>query len=508
MKKITHISSYTWATTLVALVAIMLLPFTVIAQELDPHAGHDHASESIDDLFNDEDDHSGHDHSSHADEDDHAADSDDHSGHDHSAHAEIELEHEDDDCATSCSDDRAAKSADDHAGHGHAVDPNEFCGEHDMLEREDALCQAGHITDLDCGKGMLVRLFDGEVAAKTGIITKQPVPVTSGNGMVFPGQVAFNRNRIAKITPLSSGVVREVHVRPGSQVKQGQVLVTVAMPDLAELMAELLSATAQAEQQKSRVEREEVLYQKGITSQRELQQASADHRSARSTVDKYRQQLNNFGLNKTEIDRLLQQRQPSALVELRAPFSGTVTELTTALGEHVAPEASLVTVADLDNLWIELSVPESQIHTLSDGAPIVASFSGLPNQQFHGKLFYIGTVVDSRSRTLTALAEVANPQHKLRAGMYGDAELTTAAATDQVAISADAIQMIDDLPFVFIAKPQSDLFEVRRVIAGARSGDLIAVNGLTLADNVVVNQGYALKSEVLKARLGASCADH
>ena len=484
MKRSIQISPLSMITLVLIAVALLLFPSAILAV-VAPHAGHEHA------------------------------------GHDHSAHAEVELEHHDDedkgDCATRCGedhavvsddDDHADEAADEHAGHGHAVDPDAFCREHNMLEREDALCQAGHITDLACGDGMLVRLFDGEVAAKTGIVTKQPVPVTSGNGMVFPCQVAFNRNRIAKITPLSSGIVREVHVRPGNQVNKGQVLVTVAMPDLAELMAELLSATAQAEQQQTRVEREQALYRKGITSQRELQQASADQRSARSSVDKYRQQLNNFGLNKGEIDRLLQQRQPSALVQLRAPFAGTVTELTTALGEHVAPEAALVTVADLDNLWIELSVAESQIHTLSDGAPIVATFAGLPNQQFHGQLFYVGAVVDSRSRTLTALAEVVNPQHKLRAGMYGDAELTTAAATDQVAISADAIQMIDDLPFVFVAKQQSDLFELRRVVAGARIGDLIAVNGLTFADNVVVNQGYALKSEVLKARLGASCADH
>jgi cobalt-zinc-cadmium efflux system membrane fusion protein len=92
--------------------------------------------------------------------------------------------------------------------------------------------------------------------------------------------------------------------------------------------------------------------------------------------------------------------------------------------------------------------------------------------------------------------------------MYGDVELTSAVSTGQLAISADAIQMIDDQPFVFVAQQQPDLFEVRSVIVGARKGGLVAVDGLKLGDAVVVNQGYALKSELLKARLGASCADH
>lgn len=423
---------------------------------------------------------------------------DTHAGHDHDA---VEGDH-------SNEGDHANEGIDAHAGHGHAVDPNEFCSEHKMLEREDALCQAGHITDLTCGEGMLVRLFDGEVAAKTGIATAHPVAAEGGTEKAFPGQVIFNRNRFAKITPLSRGVIREVHVRPGSQVQKGQELVTVAMPELAELMSALISATAQAEQQLARVEREESLHHKGITSQQELQQASADYRGARSSVDKYRQQLNNFGLTNQEIDRLLASREPSALVQLRAPFAGTVTELTTALGEHVAPEASLLTMTDLDTLWIELSLPESQIHTLSDKALILATFRGLPNQTFTGKLFYIGAEVDSRSRTLKALAEVANPHHRLRAGMYGDIELTSAVAPGQLAISADAIQMIEDQPFVFIAQQQADLFEVRRVAVGARKDDLVVVDGLKASDAVVINQGYALKSEVLKARLGASCADH
>jgi len=239
-------------TVFIAMIAIMILPLNGLAKSVDPHAGHDHAShadESMEELF-EIDDHEGHghdgDYSGHADEmlehhddedkddcatacaSDHDVDhdvdhaierADDHEGHghddDHSGHAEIELEHHDDDeddCATACASDHEVEAEDDHAGHGHAADPDAFCREHNMLEREDALCQAGHITDLNCGDGMLVRLFDTDVAAKTGIATAHPVAAVRGTGKTFPGQVAFNRNRLAKITPLSSGVdAREPH---------------------------------------------------------------------------------------------------------------------------------------------------------------------------------------------------------------------------------------------------------------------------------------------------------
>lgn len=87
-------------------------------------------------------------------------------------------------------------------------------------------------------------------------------------------------------------------------------------------------------------------------------------------------------------------------------------------------------------------------------------------------------------------------------------QILAAEATTQLMIPADAVQSIDGLPYIFIWN-ESDLFELRRVETGTHQNGLLAVvAGLDLDDQVVVSQGFALKSEVLKARLGASCADH
>jgi cobalt-zinc-cadmium efflux system membrane fusion protein len=68
--------------------------------------------------------------------------------------------------------------------------------------------------------------------------------------------------------------------------------------------------------------------------------------------------------------------------------------------------------------------------------------------------------------------------------------------------------MIDGKAFVFIER-EADLFELRRVAVGPRRGKSILIEaGLQPNEKVVATQGFALKSEVLKSRLGASCADH
>jgi cobalt-zinc-cadmium efflux system membrane fusion protein len=163
----------------------------------------------------------------------------------------------------------------------------------------------------------------------------------------------------------------------------------------------------------------------------------------------------------------------------------------------------------------------------------------------------VGSGLEERTRLLRVVAEVANPDGLLKDGMFGTAQLlATATATaedddkhhddkDQghghagqhadkdddhghaehpgdaahgsvvtVAVPAAAVQAIDGKSYVFVAHEQ-DLFELRRVETGPRrAGEVLVVAGLKDGEKVAASQGFALKSELLKSRLGASCADH
>jgi cobalt-zinc-cadmium efflux system membrane fusion protein len=398
------------------------------------------------------------------------------------------------------------QEADEHEGHNHGS-ATDFCTEHQMLEKVDALCQAGHIGDLPLGQGMMVRLYDEDVAAKTGIVTARPQPIHTISGETFLGQVALNRNRLAKITSPAPGLVTSVHVQPGTRVTQGQALLTVDIPQLATLKSDYLAAQARVEQSRTHYEREQLLLEKGITSQHEFQQARSAALQARSDADRYYQQLLNTGMAADEIDQLMQQRHTETRITLRAPFAATVTDVATAQGERITDQTAVITLANLDTLWLEISVPESQLQHLQADAPIQARFSALPGRVFTGTLFFLGSQIDQRSRMLTALAEIDNSDHLLKAGLYGDVALATETSQQGLAIDANAVQMLNNTPYVFIAH-EDDLFEIRRVEVGVRHDHLVALAGVTADEAIVVRQGYALKSEVLKASLGASCADH
>ncbi|MBW2478022.1 MAG: efflux RND transporter periplasmic adaptor subunit [Deltaproteobacteria bacterium] len=480
MKKLLFLSILFIALIGYSLIAIGVKPLSqsFAAGEINDsghdHSGHDHAEpeQDIADLFED-DEHAEDDHADHG-----------HEGHDH-----------------------ARKPSEGHDGHNHGS-LGGLCVEHNVNEADCALCQGSHLADLAPGHGMKVRLASPDVAAKAGVSIVQPQRVMLANGSELPGQVAYNRKHLAYLTSLAPGVVRKVHVQPGDHIDKGDLLVDIAMPEVATLKAEYFSAKARQVQAKFTYQREKDLLQRGITSRQEFQQAEAEYLASRSATEQFRHQLLNFGLTEGDIEQLSQSRHAGANVSLTSPFAGEVTDLQTAVGEAVSAGTALVTVANLDTLWIELAIPESRIYQAHVGAAIEARFDGLPDKLFHGELFQIGAAIDERTRTLKALAAVENPQHRLKVGMFGSVRILAGAVSDHLAVPADAVQNIDGQPYLFIQE-EPDLFELRRVDVGTdRNGLVVISTGLNQYDQVVAGQGFALKSEVLKARLGASCADH
>ena len=89
-----------------------------------------------------------------------------------------------------------------------------------------------------------------------------------------------------------------------------------------------------------------------------------------------------------------------------------------------------------------------------------------------------------------------NPEHRLKVGMFGRVRLLTGEATRVPAVPAAALQSIDGLSFLFVQR-EPDLFELRRVQAGAKQDGLVPIlAGLSAGEPVVTSQGFALKSEV------------
>jgi len=390
---------------------------------------------------------------------------------------------------------------DGHEGHGHGKKPaaGEYCSEHRMLEAVDALCNPDLIIPLLPGQGVLVRLGTPEAAARAGVATVLPQKVASATGPIFPSQTIYSRNGLAQVAALTSGVVQRLYVDVGTAVVKGQILAEIASTEVSSSRAELATAQSRLNLAETALRREEQLFAKGISARQELEQIRSEQEAAIATLEQARQRLALYGAAA---------QGSGATITLRSPLTGIVAERNVVAGQSILPETPLFTVVNLTHMGIELSLPADRIALAKVGAPIEALFDGMEGERFTGKIVQIAPALDSQTRLLKVLAEVENPQQLLKSGLFGQVRLLGAVAGEALEIPGNAVQMIDGKPFVFIER-ESDLFELRRVATGPRRGKFILVEaGLHDDEKIVATQGFALKSEVLKSRLGASCADH
>ena len=448
-----------------------------------------------------------------------------------------------------------AEPKDEHAGHGHGErpEPGEICAEHRMPEAEDVLCNPGLMTTLLPGEGVKMRLATPEAAARAGIVIAPAQRTSLATGAIVPARVVYNRGRLAEVMALSGGTVRRIAAEPGQAVGKGALLAEIASPGAAIARGDYQAALGRLQLAEANVKREQELVAKGVSARMELEQAQAEQQAARATVEQLREQLQAFGAGTSGSGTTL---------SLRAPLSGTVVARSAVAGQTLAPETPLFTVADLSTMWLELQLSADQLAQARVGAPIEAEIDGLPGERFPGRIVQVGAGLDERTRLLRVVAEVANPDGLLKDGMFGRAQLVattagtardderhedhdhdrdaghaeslgkkehaghgeehdddhghaghpgeaTQAPAGTVAVPAAAVQAIDGKAYVFVAHDEPDLFELRRVEAGPRrGGEVVIAAGLRAGEKVAASQGFALKSELLKSRLGASCADH
>jgi len=106
-----------------------------------------------------------------------------------------------------------------------------------------------------------------------------------------------------------------------------------------------------------------------------------------------------------------------------------------------------------------------------------------------------------------ARAELDNPDGLLKSKMFARARILVHSAEGAVLVPDSAIQPLEGKPFIFV-KLADDLFEARAVTLGVKfDGQLEVSAGLKPGEVIVVNHGFALKSQWLSSRMGAGCAD-
>lgn len=386
--------------------------------------------------------------------------------------------------------------------------PALFCNEHGVPEIECGICQPQLAASLGVGDSLLVRMPSARSAELAGLTLERPGRGDAAAALRLLGEVRYNGNRRAKVTPLASGVLADIRVDVGETVEAGQILAVVNSVGVAHAKSEYLSAIAELDIKTTTFDREQRLVDENIAARRDFQEAEAARRLAELTVRRTHQQLLNLGFTDSEIGDIAESQSSSSDLYVRAPFKGTVVERAAVLGEAVDSGRSLFEIADLSTMWIELAVPEEQAIHIARGGAIVASVRALPQLRVEGEITWVSPQIDERTRMVRARATVPNERGILRHGMFTEVAAVLDNVSNSLLVPGESVHSIDGLPFVFVQQ-EPDLFAARRVDLGPPgvAGTVAVLAGLTESDAVVTRGSFTMKTEFLKSRLGAGCVD-
>jgi cobalt-zinc-cadmium efflux system membrane fusion protein len=301
----------------------------------------------------------------------------------------------------------------------------------------------------------------------------------------LPATVEANPANTVNILPPLTGKLLELKVRLGDSVKRGQVLATMSSPDLAQAVSDAQKARDALELAQRALVRARGVNEAGSNAAKDVEAAQSSVAQQSAELRRSEARLRSLGADGTG-------GQAGQVLKIVAPVTGTVTALNAAAGANFNDaNAALMTVSNLDAVWVTVNVPENVVGAVAPGQNAVVTLAAYPGRSFSGKVGFVSAVLDADTRRARARIVFANPDGLFKPNMYATAVLGVPQAA-QAQVPASALLMNNDSVSVFVeAEPWT--FVRRRVELGREDGDSVRIrSGLAAGERVVVRGGVLL----------------
>ena len=277
------------------------------------------------------------------------------------------------------------------------------------------------------------------------------------------GSVAANES--AQVRAEIAGIVREVALEEGQQVKKGQLLVKI---EDAEIAAQTEEAESAYQLALLNLKRSDNLAKTSSVTQADRDRSEAEARGAKA--------------------RLTLQRSRLEKTEIRAPFDGMVGERTISPGDYVSNQSVITRVDDLSRLKIEFEVPERFFRKIHVGTRFAVRTEG--GAEVPGEVYFVSSAISRETRSSTVKGYLTNPPPELKPGMFANVELVLEVHQDVLVVPEGSILMTPSGAQLVLVRDQGadHLANIVQVQLGLRSKGMVEVIplGEKLRDHEVV----------------------
>ncbi|WP_045628216.1 efflux RND transporter periplasmic adaptor subunit [Vibrio vulnificus] len=294
------------------------------------------------------------------------------------------------------------------------------------------------------------------------------------------------------ITAQVSGYLKARHFEEGQLVEKGALLYTI---EPSSFEAQVASAKASLAQAKASLKKAELDHQRGKNllprgsiSQSEFDALTAGLLGAQAQLEAANAQLKLADVN-------------LSYTQIRAPFSGRISDSKVSTGDLVSPSSGiLTTLVSLDPIHTAFSISERERLALgierikgdgstpSAGVEVQLQLENGKEYPHLGRLDYLGNRIDTTTGTIALRAVVENPDHQLLPGQHIKVNLREKQAKSVVVVPRRAVQTDLEGHFVMVMTP-GEVAERRNVSLGAQVEQGVVIRQGLTQDDVVITQG-------------------
>jgi len=310
-------------------------------------------------------------------------------------------------------------------------------------------------------------------------VVQQAIPET----LDLAAKVQADPTKVVRIFSPTSGRVVAIEVKPGDYVRRGQTVAVLNSSDVASARSDYAKANIEAERSTRAMERQKLLFEHGAAAEKDYIDARAQADAARAELARARQRLELLNVSASA---------NADTVPLVAPANGVVLDVNAGAGEFSKSLESanpLITIADLNTVWIVGDVYEKDVAKLDRGKQVSVTLQAYPDKQWTGRIDSISGALDPTTRTLKVRVALSNPGQRLKPEMFGSIHVK-AGTHPALVVPSGAIIREGNTTTVFLnnaGKPEQRTVTVGQtvdgnveIMSGLRAGEEVAAVGAEL----------------------------
>ena len=281
------------------------------------------------------------------------------------------------------------------------------------------------------------------------------------------GYVTYDEDKLVHIHPRVDGWVEKLYVKTvGSMVKKGQPLYNIYSPELVNAQEEFLLAL---------------------------------ERNNKRLVNAAHNRLVALQLPKSAISALKKTRKVQQSITFYAPQNGVVENLKIREGFFVKPGATLMSIGDLSQVWVEAEVFERQAAQVNIGTKVTMRLDYLPGKEFSGQVDFIYPTLDAKTRTVKVRLRFDNQSGDFKPNMFAQVAIHTSDATPALLIPKEALIRTGNQDRVVLALGGGSFKSIAVTVGRFDSESVEILTGLVDGEEVVSSAQFLLDSESSKS---------